>query len=99
MLKLRSLVGLAVASAMALGLSAPASADGIIISRMEPDDPRVRYTEAEQEVAGGPVAVAVAPGLPEGDGDRVAGGAGEGEEPGVPGVDAGGVLACRADGG
>jgi hypothetical protein len=55
--------------------------------------------QAEQEVAGTPVAVAVAPGLGEGGGDRVAGGAGEGEEPGGPGVDAGGVLSCRADGG
>jgi hypothetical protein len=32
--------------------------------------------QAEQEVVGGPVAVAVAAGLPEGDGDRVAGGIG-----------------------
>jgi hypothetical protein len=55
--------------------------------------------QAEQEVAGTPVAAAVAPGLPEGDGDRVAGGASEGEEPGGPGVDAGGVLASGADGG
>jgi hypothetical protein len=55
--------------------------------------------QAEEEVAGTLVAVAVPPGLPEGDGDRVAGGAGEGEEPGGPGADAGGVLASGADGG
>jgi len=55
--------------------------------------------QAEQEVAGTPVTVAVAPGLMEGGGDRVAGGAGEGEESGGPGVDAVGVLACRAEGG
>jgi hypothetical protein len=53
--------------------------------------------QAEQEVPGAPVVVAEAPGLPPGDGDRVAGGAGEGDEPGGPGVDAGGVLASRAE--
>jgi hypothetical protein len=55
--------------------------------------------QAEQEMAGTPMALAVPPGLPEGDGDRVAGGAGEGEESGAPGVDAGGVLGSGADGG
>jgi hypothetical protein len=60
---------------------------------------RALVGQAEQEVAGTPVMATVAPGLPEGDGDRGAGRAGEREEPGGPGVDAGGVPACRADGG
>jgi hypothetical protein len=46
--------------------------------------------QAEQEVAGAPVAMAVVPGLPEGDGGRVAGGLVKGRNPVVrvwmPGV-------------